>query len=57
MEDLDVTLFPTLETIGKAITHLLHFMPEEAPDFMSNHYHPDTNRWTDMGTYYDETPR
>ena len=36
-----IELLPRLAQVGKFIGRLLTFLPQNAPDFMSNHYHPE----------------
>lgn len=38
----ELHLFPRLERVGHFIKRLVSFLPECAPDHMSNHYRPNS---------------
>lgn len=39
-ELLAVLAIEVVQAIGREAVHLAHFFPEDAPDFMSDHYTP-----------------
>lgn len=36
----EVYVIPNYERVKRILSHVLNFLPTEAPDFMSNHYTP-----------------
>lgn len=34
----NIELFPRLEAVGRFVARLVRFLPESAPDYMSDHY-------------------
>lgn len=43
----DLNLFPRLERAGRCLARLIRFLPQDAPDFMSDHYRADVQPASD----------